>query len=153
MPNTALSKRGTVTGAYLRSANSDFGTAGDLFVIKTERIRFRTWSPVIETTGDGDIGPVFENNQRIYGQFSLVGFMVATKIVGLINLKDQETTPPQIGFAFASGEVFPSDGVFNAVCVIEEIQVDSQARGNFVGLSMRGRITDTDLSAAGNDIG
>ena len=156
-PTVPLTKPGAIaTGAIIKSAGSDIGTAaaaGDRWVIKTERLRFRVWSPVIETTGDGDVGPVFENNRRLYGQFSLTGFMVAGQTVGLINLKDQESTAlPTIGFVFGAAEDWPGDGTYDANFVMEDIQVDLQARGNVVGLAMRGRITNTDISAAGNDI-
>ena len=139
MATVALEKPGSGIASVL--GGGKIGTSGTDFYIKVLRAQFRQYSPTVETTGDGDGAPTWENNALRYTHVSLIGAMIASQAIGLANLTDTTKNPsPALTFDFGGTRRL------TLKLQIAEINIDYAARAEFVGLSMSGQITDTNTT-------
>jgi len=139
----ALLKPGAVGAAIL--TGGIIGEAGtqDWF-IRVKRFRGRFHSPSIQTTGDGDANPRFENSLLLYLDFVLQGWMVAASPIGVINLvvaaKNPSTNAMTVKLSSSRSFVFK--------ILIEDILLDWDMEAPVAGLVMRGKMTNTSAAAA-----
>lgn len=82
---TVLSVPSTVA-ATANPGGSKIGAAGTLFFIHMWDIQADFWTPVAETTGDGDATPVIRPAGVVYGRVVLTGAMVDNQALGIANL-------------------------------------------------------------------
>lgn len=129
------------------------GSGSPKWVIQVQRSQWEFYTTEREITGDGDGAPVWQNNQLVYGRFTLLGWMVASQTVGIGNLADQTTSVPVIGFNFGPDVGFPAEDDNNAAILMTEINIIHDYRSEVNALAMAGFVTDTDLSAAAYDVG
>lgn len=121
------------------------GDAGGDFAIHVMDGDFEFYSPLMDSTGDSDATPIFENNRLVYGRFNLRGAMVSGTALILANLTDT-TKNPVDDFVFT----FHSGRVLTVTIIIERIRIRWTKRAALVGVSLLGRMTDT--AAASGDI-
>lgn len=152
MPAVQLAKSGTSPGEIIVSPAAPSGNANfignlvsDVFVIKVQRWRTRAWSPIIETTGDGDSHPVHENNQLLYFRFFLLGVMVAADStgIGIDALAGQHTTTQTVPFPATMQMNYASGITRTSEVIIEDIQDSWERTSQVIGLTMSGYGTDT----------
>ncbi len=147
------------------SSSKKIGRGDDTedMVIKVSRARFKFTSPQIETTGDGDTVPIFENNGLLYGTFSLSGAMVHNIAVGLQNLHTQTYRTGSVvrfymKFHMDATTAIGGSGTGDELSIsIESLEVAWSAKGPIVPMTMTGRysnynnnlmeITNSDLTA------
>ena len=158
MPTVPLAKPGTIGVAVIEQAddaaegflvgakNPSMGF-NPLFYMKVQRMTMRYRAPLLETSGDCDQWPVWENGRWTYLQFTLAGFMVEMNgtPLGILELREQDQERPnpmdvpgprQITINFSSG----MSTTFRAI--IEDISIGWDRRGPLIPLQFTGRSTD-----------
>ena len=139
-------------GSVADAIGGALGDAGSDFAIHVMDGDFEFFSPLMETTGDSDSTPIFENNGLVYGRFNLRGAMVSDTALKLNNLV-VESTNPVTDFTFifhgTSGSG-GSDRNLTVTIIIERIRIRWSKRAQIVGLALTGRMTNT--AAASGDI-
>jgi hypothetical protein len=129
-----LEKPTSVDGDVIVGTGIGVTGGTDNFVIKTTYYSFDLWSPLAETTGDGDTAPVWENNLLIYGRFIIRGAMIASVAFGLAKLIDT-TVNPTLSLAWTMG----GTREVNAQVIVERIRPEWRRTGQFVLMTMTGR--------------
>lgn len=134
-----------VPGSVADAIAGALGDAGSDFAIHVMDGDFEFFSPLLETTGDSDTTPIFENNGLVYGRFNLRGAMVSDTALVLNNLVT-ESTNPVTDFVFT----FHSGRVLTVTIIIERIRIRWSKRAQIVGVALLGRMTNT--AAGSGDI-
>lgn len=144
MPNIALEKPGLAPAQVIVHATGIGTDPGDTFTFKAMDMRFRFWSPSTETTGDGDLTPIWENNSLLYGTWRLLGAMVAAQAIGVANLIVAANNPILSDVNFHVGP----DQQFDMRILVESIEVAWRRNAEFVGVVLTGKSTDQDPAEA-----
>lgn len=152
MPTTTTEKPSTAATIIDGGSITLDGATGSKFVIQVQRSQWRFYTPFRDVTGDADGEPTYDNNRFVYASFTLLGWMVANKAIGIVNLKDQ-STPYVMGINFGSTVSFPADGGDDVAILIKAIKINHDYRSVVNSIAIAGRVTDTDLTAAGFDVG
>ncbi len=117
-------------------------------VLKTIGASFKFWSPLIETTGDGDTVPIHENNGLLYGVFSLTGMMVQTIALGLQNLATQSystAAPSRFKMKFAL-DATTAVGTAEVDVAIEVVQFRYKSTAASVPVQITGKYSNYTLA-------
>jgi len=134
MANISLERPSKTVAQVISGGN--LGTAGSSFYIKTLRATFDSFSPLIETTGDGDTAVTHENNCFLYQNFNLRGWMVANQAIGLSSIAAAD---PEIAITFALG----ANRELNSTIIVERMLVDWDKQSPVgVGIAILGKATD-----------
>lgn len=133
----ALAHPGTIASFV---GGSQLGNTGTVFAIHVMDSDFDFWSPLMETTGDGDATPIMENNQLLYGRGVIRGFMVAATALTLSNLT--ASTNPVTDFTLT----FHSGRVATVTLIVERIRIRHRKNAQVVGVALLWRSTDADPS-------
>lgn len=146
---TILSKPGTVSSTA-NPGGTKIGASGTIFYIHVWDIEHDYWSPVQETSGDGDANPVIQNNLKVYGRILLHGAMVASQALGLAKLVDTNNGSIQGNGVAIEGVVLRHDSgrEITVNMVVERIRVRHRKNSAYNAVSMICHVTNTDLTAA-----
>ena len=109
---------------------------------------FEFYSPLMDTTGDSDAIPIWENNGLLYGRFNLRGAMVSGTALKLKNLVT-ESTNPVTDFVFifhGTSGTGSSDRNLTATIIVERIRIRWTKRSQIVGVSLLGKMTNADVA-------
>lgn len=138
-PGSALTTS-SITGAIISSDSGDSAK----FYIKTTSANFQFSVPVVETTGSGDERVVYDHGDKVYGQFSLSGVMLASRAVGikeLVNQLDDSGSGDarflvKLSFDFAANDVHRFDTL---PVIIQQIQIQFDGKSPVVGVALSGQ--------------
>ena len=140
-------KPGAVADSLTGTGINDTGAAFNVHVIDGD---FDFWSPLMETTGDGDADPVFENNEMLYGSFNLRGAMVGGDALNLSNLTNTSNNPVLMLFTFSGAAGTAGvDRFLTLRAIVERIRIRWRKNAQIVGVSLLGRRT-TDALTSGD---
>ena len=140
-PGSALTTS-SITGALITSNAGESGTPK--FFIKTTSANFQFSVPVVETTGSGDERVSYDHGDKVYGQFSLSGVMLASKAVGIKELVSQlddsgagdDRFLVKLSFDFAGNDVHRFDTL---PVIIQQIQIQFDGKSPVVGVALSGQ--------------
>ena len=144
---TSLAKPATVPSNAFFTAAGPVGTAGTVFKIKVFSAMMGFNSPVVETTGDGDATPMFENNQLLYGTIRLRGAMIATDAIGLANIHGTTNDAGGAGLAITMN-LGTGESITHRI-ILEEINLAWKMNAQYVGVSMVLRKTGAETTLEG----
>ena len=165
MANVALLKPNTAGAAILATHATDQGTIGSLdnaggdsgvkIFMKLQSANIVTGAGVAETTGDGDEFRHFEHNEMLQGQAQLTGWVVAkpgltamntTGSIGIANLRTS-SNPVRVALFIGKGTNAAGTGTLDRYLlfkmVIQQMNIQYNRTGAFVGLSVAGPMTDS----------
>lgn len=140
-PGSALTTS-SITGALITSNAGESGTPK--FYIKTTSANFQFSVPVVETTGSGDERVSYDHGDKVYGQFSLSGVMLASKAVGIKELVNQlnDSGSGDARFLVKLSFDFSADDVhkFNELpVIIQQVQIQFDGKSPVVGVALSGQ--------------
>lgn len=148
MPAHSIVKPSTATVVLKGNVGLD---ASDEWHIKIVESRLRFFTPLQEVTGDGDGGPVWDNNRFVYGAFTLTGWMLSNVALGIKELGDQGT-PLKFQIFYDNDTSFPT-GTTQAQSLFEQVLIQHNYRASVVGIAISGRFTTDDLTAGDFQVG
>ena len=164
MANVALLKPNTAGAAILATHATDQGTIGSLdnaggdsgvkIFMKLQSANIVTGAGVAETTGDGDVFRHFEHNEMLQGQAQLTGWVVSkpgetdVSAIGSIGIANLRTSSNPVSVALFIGKgLNTSDAATNRYLVfkmvIQQMNIQYNRTGAFIGLSVAGPMTDS----------
>lgn len=140
-PGSALTAS-SITGALITSLAGETGTPK--FYIKTTSANFQFSVPVVETTGSGDLRVSYDHGDKVYGQFSLSGVMLAERAVQIQNLVSQlDNTQSgesrflvKLDFDFSANATHKFDDM---PVIIQQIQIQFDGKSPVVGVALSGQ--------------
>lgn len=138
-----------IVSVMIGSATADDDT-DKIFRMKPANVQLGFQVQVADVTGDGDTVAKFTHNEMTRGQFTVQGYALGNqamnihKLQSTINGDDDpaSTNLADIRFNWASGRYV------YGIALIESIQISYSRASPFVGVTMTGRFTDTDLGSA-----
>lgn len=142
-PGSALTAS-SITGAIITSLAGQTPEAATKFFIKTTSANFQYSVPVVETTGSGDLRVSYDHGDKVYGQFSLSGVMLASKAVGIKELVNQFDNS-EIGddrFLVKLEFDFSADASHKMgpmPVIIQQIQIQFDGKSPVVGVALSGQ--------------
>lgn len=149
MPGHSIVKPSTATVVLKGNVGLD---STDEWQIKVVESRLRFFTPLQEVTGDGDDGPVWDNNRFVYGAFTLTGWMLSNVALGIKELGDQGT-PLTFQIFYDDDTSFPSGLNKEAQALFEQVIIQHNYRASVVGIAISGRFTTDDLTTADFQVG
>ncbi len=155
-PGSALTTS-SITGAIITSLTSHTsGANGTKFYIKTTSANFQYSVPVVETTGSGDERVSYDHGDKVYGQFSLSGVMLAARAVGIKELVDQldNTATGDSKFLVKLEFDFSADSTHKMGAmpvIIQQIQIQFDGKSPVVGVALSGQTMAKNTSTFTND--
>jgi hypothetical protein len=142
MSTIALERPGGRTGQVITGAM--IGTdAGDKFTMKVFEGTHSFSVPTADVTGDGDNATCILHNGLKVGRFNFVGAMVASEAVGVDNLGSTTANTATVMVFYLGG-----NQALTYKVIVSDIVIRSQRRGVFVGVALRGFMTETSGSTA-----
>lgn len=150
-PGSALTAS-SITGVIISSLASDSAK----FYIKTTSANFQYSVPVVETTGSGDLRVSYDHGDKVYGQFSLSGVMLASRAVGikeLVNQFDNGETGDnrflvKLAFDFSADATHKMGDI---PVIIQQIQIQFDGKSPVVGVALSGQTMAKNTSTFTND--
>ena len=122
---------------------ADLGNTGTGFRLHVVDGDYDFWSPLMETTGDGDSTPIFENNGLVYGRGAIRGYMVSASALVIMNLTSTGANPV-VDFTLT----FHASRILTLRLIVERIRIRHRKTAEIVGVSLLWRGTDVDPSIA-----
>lgn len=145
-PKTGLDP---VVSVMIGSATADIAN-DKIFRIKPANVTLAFQVQVADVTGDGDTVAKYTHNEMTRGQFTVQGYALGDQAMNIYALQsvDNGNDDPagiytaDIRFNWASGRYV------YGIALVESIQISYARASPFVGVTMTGRFTDTDLGSA-----
>ena len=126
------------------------GQADSLFIISVSSASLGFSVQVADITADDDVNAVYTHNQMTRGTFQVQGYALGTSDINIYKLQSTDN-----GRATATGSVgnqdydiqfnWASGRYIRGLSIIEQIQVSYSRSSPFVGVSISGRFSSTDM--------
>jgi hypothetical protein len=142
---TKLVRPTNALGAGIFSTgNSPFGgTRGADFAVKVFEYQGQFSVPVVEVTGGDDTAPTFVNGGLTYGQFRLVGAMIAEDAVGFSTLGNQLAADGSSDITLTLNFDDTANRQTTRHVILDNIQISASVRQSaIVGVTVSGKYTD-----------
>ena len=114
------------------------GVDGELFYIKAETIRPRYYPKVRRSTGEGEQAPASVDNQFMYGDVLVDGWMRSGQGIGLLNMIADNTAvgDPTFPFRYWYGTDDSGERFIDHPSIMEAIRINWALDAGLVGVSM-----------------
>lgn len=138
----------------LTDSQATVPTTDRLFRIKPATVQLGFSVDVADVTGEGDANASYAHNQMTRGAFTVQGYAMstdqaATDTLGLRFL--QSTGNGKVNTAGKTANIrfnWANGKYIYGIALIESIQYSYSRSSVFIGITMSGRFTDTDLGSA-----
>jgi hypothetical protein len=138
-----------VVSVMVGSATADISN-DKIFRIKPANVQLGFQVQVADVTGDSDTKASYTHNEMTRGQFTVQGYALGNQAIHWEKLQSTDngsddpagSNTADIRFNWASGRYI------YGIALIESIQISYARASPFVGVTMTGRFTDTDLGSA-----
>jgi hypothetical protein len=140
MSTVALSRPATIGSAMITGTAA--GDTSGTFRIMVQEFTDDFEVRMTEVTGDGSTAPTFQHGALIYGQFSMVGYMVATEAIGIANLSSNvnggygTTAPHTLEVKFDAGIKI------SGKVLVNRIRRSLSRKGPHIRLAITGMFTE-----------
>jgi len=150
MATTGLARpaHGTAVITQTGGSRNEISITGNSLPVKVTSVTIRNSAPLIETTGDSDTSPTFENAGLIYTTIQMSGAAPADNLPNIADMKTTlataniETQPYyELVIKLASGMTWTASRV-----MLESMEHRWSGNAAYIGVAFGFKCTDTDIT-------